>query len=106
MGMLTLPHQILSWIDDTSSRYLSLVLRPVRSPVRQTSGPLDASLHSPAATARSTSSADDRFVKVRLDERSRRRTVLEVGVVVDVGAAVGLIRGLQVEKKGWGGRVE
>src|SRR5262245_57174918 len=89
----------------TSSRYLSLGLRPVRSPVRHTSAPLDASLPSPAATARSTNSADDRYVRVRLDERSSRSTVEEVGAVEAVGAAVGLIRGLQAEKR-WGERVD
>src|SRR3954468_24913740 len=99
MGMLTLPHQILSWIADTSSRYLSLGLRPVRSPVRHTSAPMDASLPSPPATARSTSSADDRFVSVRFEERSSRGAAVGAG---GVGAAVGLIRGLHAGgRKGW-----
>src|SRR4051812_1631049 len=87
MGMLTLPHQILSWMEATSSRYLSLGLRPVRSPVRQTKAPLEASLPSPAAMARSTSSAEDRLVRVRLGDRSRR----ERGLVAEGWVMVGLI---------------
>jgi hypothetical protein len=33
MGLLTLPHQMESWMPGVSSRYLSFGLRPVRSPV-------------------------------------------------------------------------
>src|SRR3954469_10854539 len=87
MGMLTLPHQILSWMEATSSRYLSLGLRPVRSPVRQTRAPLEANLPSPAAMARSTSSAEEALVRVRLGERSRR----ERGEAAEGLVMVGLI---------------
>src|SRR5918993_840956 len=61
MGRLTDPHQILSWLDDSSTMNLSSGERPVCLPVRTTSGPSAAIRPSPSRMAASYRAAVERF---------------------------------------------
>src|SRR6478735_5310825 len=79
MGLLTAPHQILSWLDGSSTMNLSSGDRPVCLPVRTTSGPSAAMRPSPWRMASSYSSAVDRLART-----CRPRAGVFVGAVVAI----------------------
>ena len=64
MGWLTSPHQTLASLEGSRTMNLSRGERPVWGAVSTTIGPSAAMAPSPAATARSYSSATERFVRM------------------------------------------